>query len=107
MLGRASLATRQQVHLVRCGSKLLLVSVTPTGVETLTEITDPEEVDQLAGLCRGAQPGSATAVFRHVFQQFGREPTSRGLMEGTHDDLELANASVGEGRNDLWESRDV
>jgi flagellar biogenesis protein FliO len=73
VLGRAPLAGRQQMHLVRCGNKLLLVSVTSGGAETLTEITEPEEVDRLAGLCRAAHPQSATATFRHVLQQFGRE----------------------------------
>ena len=54
VLGRAPLAGRQQMHLLRCGNKLLLVSVTPTGAETLTEVTDPVEVDRLSGLCRQA-----------------------------------------------------
>jgi len=76
VLGRAPLAGRQQMHLLRCGRKLLLVSVTPAGAETLTEITDPAEVDRLAGLCQQARPGSTTAAFRQVFQQAtGRYPT--------------------------------
>jgi flagellar biogenesis protein FliO len=70
ILGRAPLASRQQVHLVRCGRKLLLLSVAQAGIDTLAEIDDPTEVDRLAGLCAQAQPGSATAVFRQVFQQF-------------------------------------
>ena len=70
VLGRAPMASRQQVHLLRCGSKLVLVSVTPAGAETLTEITDPIEVDRLAGLCQQARPNSATAAFRQVFGQF-------------------------------------
>ena len=41
VLGRAPLNGRQQVQLLRCGNRLLLVSVTPSGAETLTEITDP------------------------------------------------------------------
>ena len=70
VLGRAPLANRQHVHLLRCGNKLLLVCVTPNGTETLTEITDPTEVDRLAALCRRNNNGSATANFRQVFQQF-------------------------------------
>lgn len=73
VLGRATLAGRQQVHLVRCGNKLVLVSVTPEAVETLTEITDPLEVDRLAGLCEQANPNSSSAVFRRVLQQFAHE----------------------------------
>lgn len=70
ILGRAPLASRHQVHLVRCGRKLLLLSVSQGGIETLSEIEDPVEVDRLAGLCLQAQPGSASMVFRQVFQQF-------------------------------------
>ena len=69
VLGRASLGARQHVHLIRCGSKLLLVSATPGGMETLTEIAEPDEVQRLAALCRQTQPGSTTAAFRQVFQQ--------------------------------------
>ncbi len=73
VLGRAPLAGRQQVHLLRCGNKLLLVSVTPDAAETLTEITDPEEVDRLAGLCEQVRPHSSSAAFRRVLEQFAHE----------------------------------
>ena len=69
VLGRAPLAGRQQMHLIRVGSKLLLVSVTPSGAETLTEIIDPEEVQRLAGICQQNGPGSATTTFRQIFSQ--------------------------------------
>src|SRR5262245_61834014 len=45
LLGRAPLAGRQQMHLVRIGNKLLLVAISPVGMETLTEITDATEVE--------------------------------------------------------------
>ncbi len=66
LLGRAPLANRQQAQLLRCGNKLLLVAVSTEGAETLTEITDPAEVDRLAAACRSARPsGSALGqVFR-------------------------------------------
>jgi len=80
VLGRAPMANRQQVHLLRCGSKLLLVCVTPTGTETLTEIVDPMEVDRLAGLCRQTHPGSATEAFRQVFKQFAPQQPDSGSL---------------------------
>ena len=80
VLGRTPLSSRQHAHLVRCGNKLLLVSLSAAGAETLTEVTDPIEVDRLAGLCRQSQPHSATATFRHIFQQFGRDRTARGFL---------------------------
>lgn len=73
VLGRAPLAGRQFAHLIRCGNKLLLVHVAPGCAETLTEITDPVEVDRIAGLCRQAHPQSATTSFRQVFQQWGKK----------------------------------
>ncbi|MBN2292620.1 MAG: flagellar biosynthetic protein FliO, partial [Pirellulales bacterium] len=82
ILGRAPLANRQQVHLVRCGNKLLLVCVTPNGTETLTEITDPAEVDRLAALCRRNNNSSSTANFRQVFEQLSWENTPSKLTGG-------------------------
>ena len=83
VLGRAPLAGRQQAHLLRLGNKLVLVSLSPAGAETLTEITDPLEVDRVAGLCRQAQPGSATAVFRQVLDQFAPRRSTAGEVGRT------------------------
>jgi flagellar biogenesis protein FliO len=95
VLGRAPMASRQQVHLLRCGHKLVLVSVTPAGAETLTEVTDPVEVDRLAGLCRQAHPHSATAAFRQVLGQFAAARPSGGFLgENNHEDLRLASPGL-------------
>jgi flagellar protein FliO/FliZ len=90
VLGRAPLASRQQVHLLRCGNKLLLVSVTPTGTETLTEVTEPAEVDRLAGMCRQSKPHSATAAFRQVLEQLAPRQPGRAASR-THE-LEESDA---------------
>ncbi|MHB1035585.1 MAG: flagellar biosynthetic protein FliO [Pirellulales bacterium] len=95
VLGRAALGGRQQAYLVRCGNKLLLVSVSPAGCETLTEIIDPLEVDRLAGLCQQSQPQSATAAFRQVFQQFAGERATPGFLGESHrDNIQLAAANT-------------
>lgn len=84
VLGRAPLVGRQQMHVVRFGSKLLLVSVSPGGAETLSEITDSSEVDRLAGICQQTQSNSATNAFRHVFRQFGEDRSFfRGKRAGS------------------------
>ena len=70
ILGRVPLAARHYAHLVRVGNRMLLVSLSPNGAETLTEITEPSEVDRLAGLCKRARPDSTTGAFRNVLQQF-------------------------------------
>lgn len=69
LLGRSPLAGRQQMHVIRFGNRLLLVAVSPDGAETLAEITEPVEVDRIAGLCQQSQPNSATQAFRQVFGQ--------------------------------------
>jgi flagellar biogenesis protein FliO len=69
VLGRSPLAGRQQMHVIRFGTRLLLVTVSPDGAETLAEITEPAEVDRLAGLCQQTQPNSATQAFRQIFGQ--------------------------------------
>jgi len=80
ILGQAPLTARQNVHLLRLGAKLLLVNVSPAGVETLCEIDDAQEVDRLAGLCKQSTTESTSTVFRNVFQQFSREPSQRGFL---------------------------
>lgn len=69
VLGRTPLAARQQLVLVRFGSKLVLVSLVQGEARTISEITDPLEVDRLAGQCESSRPGSITQSFRSVLQQ--------------------------------------
>lgn len=70
VLGRAPLAGRQQVHLIRLGSKLVLISASAAGVETLSEVTEPDEVQRLTALCRQGQTGSAASMFRQTLDRF-------------------------------------
>jgi flagellar biogenesis protein FliO len=74
-LGRARLNSRQEMHLVRVGNKLLLLAVTANSAETLTEITDPDEIHRLNGICHQNQPGSISASFREILSQL-QQPTS-------------------------------
>lgn len=71
VLGRAPLATRHNLQLLRLGHRLLLVSVSPDNARTLLEITDTDEVNNLIAICKQNQPGSITASFRQVLEQMG------------------------------------
>jgi flagellar protein FliO/FliZ len=71
VLGRTAIAPRQQLVLVRFGSKLVLVSMNQGETRTLSEITDPIEVDRLAGNCESHQPHSLTNSFRTILNQSG------------------------------------
>ncbi len=102
VLGRAPMASRQQVYLLRCGTRLVLVSVTAAGAETLTEITDPPEVDRLAGLCHQARPNSATAMFRQILQQFSHQRSAPELaLENGDDEYRPAGAGSSSVRDGL------
>jgi flagellar biogenesis protein FliO len=88
VLGRAPLAGRRQAQLIRCGPKLLLVSLGAGEVQTLTEISDPAEVDRLAGLCLQSHPTSASAAFRGILDQFAKEPAQGFLGNRQPDPFE-------------------
>ena len=88
VLGRAPLVGRQQVHLVRLGNKLLLIAVTPGGIETLTEVTDPAEIDRLAGICQQANPYSASKSFNQLLGDYSDpKPTRRGSFSKDEPDF--------------------
>lgn len=85
VLGRTPLAPRQQMHVIRFGSRLLLVSVTSTGAETLAEITDPAEVDRLAGICQQSHAHSATNTFRQIFRQLSEGRGNREIASASSE----------------------
>ncbi len=81
VLGHGSLPGRQQLHLLRCGPKLLLVANGPTGVETLTEINEPEEVERVASLCQRSNTSSTSQSFRQLLDEMGSGPHQAGFLE--------------------------
>ncbi len=92
VLGQATLAGKQQLHLVRCGHKLLLTCTTTTGTHTLTEIGEPAEVERLIALCRGAgaRPSAvldkrAPAEYGAEYgAEFGKEPSQHSFVRGLY-----------------------
>ncbi|PHR97927.1 MAG: hypothetical protein COA78_26760 [Blastopirellula sp.] len=80
VLGKAQLSGKQQLQLVRVGQRLILLSVTPHGAETLTEITDPKEVESLMVQCKLESTGSASVNFNKVLHDMGNQP-ARGFLE--------------------------
>lgn len=65
-LGTIPFVSRQALHVVRFGSKILLVNVTIGGSETLAEIDDPREAERILALCRRHRPDSLGRTFREV-----------------------------------------
>ena len=70
LLGRKAIDPRTSVVLARCGSRLLVLSQSTHGLQTLAEITDPVEIDCLAGLCRATQSDqSLVETFRSMLHR--------------------------------------
>lgn len=94
-LGRAPLTARQQMQLIRLGNKLVLLSVTSTGAETLTEITDVDEVNRLAALCQQGRSGSISDTFRQVLSQYADEPAPGGFVgDPSLSQVDVANRTA-------------
>jgi len=83
-LGSVPLSPKMHMQLFRLGGKLVLVSVTPDGMEPVAEVTDPDEVIHLIGLCKQNDPKSASAAFRQVLKQYTGEngPQQQQQMTG-------------------------
>ncbi|MEN0110354.1 MAG: flagellar biosynthetic protein FliO [Planctomycetota bacterium] len=92
VLGRTTLGGRRTAQLVRVGAKLVLVSTTPDGAETLTEVTDPDEVARLVALCDAASGSGAEATFQQLFQQMASEPAEAGFLGGADRESPRAQA---------------
>ncbi len=69
VLGKRPLDARQTIHFVRCGSRILILGSSPAGLEMLSEVLDPVEVDLITGMCRErTQAGRSSSAFRNLFQ---------------------------------------
>ncbi len=57
VLGRRFLDQKQSIVLLRIGSRILVVGSSATGLQGIGELSDPIEVDLIAGICRGNKGG--------------------------------------------------
>ncbi len=79
VLGRVPLAGRHFAQLIQVGTKLVLVAVTPDSIQTITEVTEPAEVERLLALCMKSNSRSTSAEFQRMLQQMSKEP-ARGFL---------------------------
>ena len=69
-LARFHLAPRQALHLVRCGRRLLLLGATPTSINHVATIDDPDEIERiLQTIQRGESPLAGLSRFLHRSSQ--------------------------------------
>jgi flagellar biogenesis protein FliO len=100
-LGRVMLTQKIQLQLLRLGNRLILVSVTPDGVSPVTEITDPDEVVPLLGMCRQLDPNSSTEFFRKTING-----GSSGKTEGGYFDTDVKRPSKTKTKIDFYSEPD-
>ena len=56
VMGTMPFGPKQRLHVIRLGSKLMLIVNGPDGTQSIGEINDRQEVQYLADLCRGRKP---------------------------------------------------
>jgi flagellar biogenesis protein FliO len=79
-LGQIQVAPKVKLHLVRFGSRLLVLHITPNSVQRVAEISDPNEVQQL--LTDHNHPTVAYPQVDELLQAVdeARQSPSRGLI---------------------------
>ncbi len=81
VLGRRTIEPKVAVHLVRCGSRILVLGVGSDGVRTLSEIDDPEEVERLTNACRSPSKDEARTTRNSLPTTSAQKMTSPSKVE--------------------------
>ena len=76
VLGSYRIGPRNEVSVVRFGSKLLAVSVSANGTETLAELDDPQEVSHLIELCGSTNPATVPWRLRQAIDNLAADSHS-------------------------------
>ncbi|QDS86019.1 Flagellar biosynthesis protein, FliO [Rosistilla ulvae] len=77
VLGTSQIDPRHQAALVKCGDRVLLVALTQTGVTTLTEFTEPGEVNDLMARATG----KAGTTFAEAMKDAGDGHRANGFVD--------------------------
>ncbi len=94
VLGRLPLGGKQMTQLVRVGSKLVLIAVTPDGAKTLTEITDPDEVARLIAACDAKTGRGSSADFDRMLHEMADQRTAPGFLDERETGRTQANQTA-------------
>lgn len=84
-LGSASIDAKTRITFLKVGQRILVIGQTPSGEpQTLSEITDPEEVERLANRCLGRPEivGRRATYSAAGDYSAGGQPTRRDLAAG-------------------------
>ena len=91
VLSRTFVGPKQMVCLLKAPGRLLIVGSTQQTVTLLSEITDPAEIERIAGLYESTSPKGASAAFREIIAGVG---VGRKKDQATEQDLAAAVNSV-------------
>ncbi len=87
-LGSSPIDARTRLTMIRCGSRILVLSQTATEVRSLSEITDPEEVRRLTAACLG----DSKRIFASTLESLEKEPVRPGFA---NESPQYPNSGIG------------
>jgi flagellar biosynthetic protein FliO len=93
ILSRNMIAPKQFVYLIKVGSRLLVVGVSPNHMTTLDAIDDPDEIARMTGEMERQQPGSITSGFSQLFHRQADDYAADRIGEQPDDDPESMDES--------------
>jgi len=69
VLGKAHLAPKQAIYLAKVGARILVLGVAEQSINVLTEIHDPEEINNLKAQAAQGKVDSVTTAFKSIFKR--------------------------------------
>lgn len=84
VVARTGIGPRTQVLFLRINQRIIVVAQSSSGLQTLTELDDPEEVAWLLGRVESAKPMSISQGFRHLMHRAERD-YNRAEMAASED----------------------
>ena len=100
VVARTGIGPRTQVLFLRINQRVIVVAQSSSGLQTLTELDDPEEVAWLLGRVESAKPMSISQGFRHLMHRAERD-YNRAEMAATEDGADEQEQYVDRTRSQL------
>ena len=97
VLARTSIGPKSSVMFLRIGQRVIVVAQSGAGLQTLSEIDDPDEVADLIGQVQAAKPKSISNGFRSLLGRFDNQFEGDVAMPET--ELEANWDEESEGQN--------
>lgn len=100
VMARSSIGPRTQVLFLRINQRVVVVAQSSSGLQTLTELSDPEDVAWLLGQVESSKPMSISRGFQHLMQRAERD-YNRAEMAGAEDGTDEQEQYVDRTRSQL------